>query len=42
MFDRLKKLYDNKRLTQAGLKNAVKRGWITREEYETITGEAYD
>lgn len=42
MFDRLKKLYDNKRLTKAGLKNAVKIGWITREEYEVITGEAYD
>lgn len=42
MFDRLKKLYDNKRLTKAELKNAVKRGWITGEEYETITGEAYD
>ena len=42
MFDRLKKLYDNKRLTKAELKNAVKRGWITWEEYETITSEAYD
>jgi uncharacterized XkdX family phage protein len=42
MFERLKRLYDAGRLSKAGLAKAVQRDWITAEEYEEITGEAYD
>ena len=41
MFERLKKLYDEGRITKAGLKNAVRKGWITEEQYTEITGEVY-
>ncbi len=41
MYKRLKKLYEDGRLTKTGMKNAVKKGWITEAEYEEITGEAY-
>ena len=40
-FNRLTRLYSAKRITKAGLKTAVERGWITEEEYQQITGEAY-
>lgn len=39
MFNRLKKLYDEGRITEAGLQNAVEKGWITQEEYESIITE---
>lgn len=43
MFERLKKLYDNGRLTEAGLKNAViTKKWITAEQYTEITGKELD
>lgn len=42
MFERLKKLYEEGRMTKAGLKNAVKKGWITAEQYQEITGEQYE
>ena len=42
MFDRLKRLYDENRLTKEGLKNAVAKNLITAEEYQQITGEKYD
>lgn len=40
-YDMLKKRYDRKSITKKGLKKAVKLEWITPEEYELITGEAY-
>ena len=36
MYNRLKRLYDTGRITQAQLRKAVENGWITAEEYETI------
>lgn len=41
MFDTLKRLYDAKRLPATNLKNAVTLGWITSDDYKTITGEDY-
>lgn len=40
-FDTLKERYDNGRITITMLKLYVKKGIITAEEYELITGEAY-
>lgn len=42
MYDRLKRLYDAGTLTTAGLKNAVVRGRITAEQFEEITGVAFE
>ena len=42
MFDRLKRLYEENRLTKDGLKHAVAQNLITAEQYEQITGEKYD
>lgn len=36
MYNRLKRLYLAGQLTEAGLVNAVKRGWITQEQIEEI------
>ena len=36
MYERLKRLYQEDRATEAMLKNAVKRGWITDEEMQEI------
>ena len=36
MYERLKRLYQEGRASEAMLKNAVKRGWITDEEKEEI------
>ena len=36
MYERLKKLYREGRLTEAALKNAVKKGWITEDEMKEI------
>ncbi len=41
MFKRLKKLYDEGRLSKKGLGNAVKKHWITKDEYKLISGEDY-
>ena len=38
MYNRLKRLYDAKRITQEELRKAVTLGWITTEEYMEITG----
>lgn len=38
MFERLKTLYENGRITKAGLTNAVKKGWITEEQKKEILG----
>lgn len=40
-FDRIKDYYDTKRWNLAMVKNAVKKGKITEEEYEEITGRKY-
>ena len=42
MYARIKRLYDTGKLTKDGVRNAVIKGWITAEQYEEITGEAYD
>lgn len=42
MYARIKRLYDAHKLTKEGVANAVVKGWITAEQYEKITGEAYD
>ena len=40
MFLRLKRLYEEGRLDEKGLENAVARGWITEEEMrEILSGE---
>jgi hypothetical protein len=39
MFETLQRLYNEKKLTKAGLVNAVAKSWITAEQYESITGE---
>lgn len=41
MYDTLKRLYDADRATAAGLQRATENGWITREEFAEITGQAY-
>lgn len=42
MYERLKRLYDSGALTLEGLKNAVKKGLITPEEYAQICLKEYD
>lgn len=42
MFDKVKKYYDDNRWNEANVRNAVVKGWITREEYRLITGVQYD
>ena len=42
MFERLKRLYDENRLTNDGLKKAVAESLITVDQYEEITGKDYD
>ena len=41
MFPTLKRLYDAKRLPADNLKKAVTLGWITADDYKTITGTDY-
>ena len=36
MYERLKRLYQEGRASEAMLQNAVKRGWITDEEMQEI------
>ena len=40
-FDYVKEYYDTGRWKKKAVRNAVIKGWITAEEYEEITGEAY-
>lgn len=42
MFEKIKKFYDEGAWPKAAVKNAVIKGKITEEEYELITGEAYE
>ena len=41
LFDKVKKFYDLGLYTKEHVANFVKKGAITAEEYELITGEAY-
>ncbi len=36
MFERLKRLYQEGKLTKAQLQKAVDKGWITKEQYKEI------
>ena len=36
MFERLKRLYDTGKLDEAGIQNAVLKGWITAEQAQEI------
>ena len=38
MFDTLKRLYSDGKLTDTGLENAVAKGWITQEQADEIKG----
>ena len=40
-FELVKEYYNHGFWKKKAVRNAVKRGWITAEEYEEITGEAY-
>lgn len=42
MFLKIKKWYDSGLWTKAMVANAVVKGKITAEQYEEITGEAYE
>ncbi len=41
MFEKIKKWYDEGLWTKAMVRNAVKKGKITAEQYEEIVGEPY-
>lgn len=36
MFERIKRLYDTGKLNEAGIQNAVLKGWITAEQAQII------
>lgn len=40
-FDKVKKYFDRGLWSLAMVRNAVLKGWITAEEFKTITGEVY-
>lgn len=40
-FYKVKEYYDGGYWNEVRVRNAVIKGWITEEEYEEITGEAY-
>lgn len=40
-FEMIKRNYDRKLWNKAMVKMAVKKGVITKEQYQEITGEAY-
>lgn len=40
-FKTVKNFYDRGLWSQERVRNAVIKGWITEEEYRTITGEDY-
>lgn len=41
-YELVKGYYDSGEWKKKAVRNAVKRSWITAEEYEEITGEQYD
>ncbi|WP_366160543.1 XkdX family protein [Bacillus infantis] len=42
MYDSIKKYYDSDRYDNEKVKVFVAAGWITEDEYQTITGETYN
>ena len=40
-FNKVKGYYDSGLWNKTMVKNAVRKGWITAEEYQLITGEPY-
>lgn len=42
MYERLKNLYDQGKLSLQGLANAVMKGLISAEDFQKISGEKYD
>lgn len=42
MYERIKRLYIEKRLDNYGVAEAVRKGLITESQYESITGEPYE
>lgn len=40
-FELVKEYYDSGLWKKKAVRNAVVRGWITKEEYKEITGEEY-
>ena len=41
-FELVKGYYDSGLWKKKAVRNAVTKGWITADEYEEITGEAYE
>lgn len=41
-FELVKGYYDSGLWSKAAVRNAVRKGWITADEYAEITGEPYD
>lgn len=41
-FEKVKAYYDTGRWDEYRVSEAVKKGWITAEEYEEITGQPYE
>ena len=41
-FEKVKRYYDFGLWNKVMVKNAVKKDWITAEEYQLITGEPYE
>lgn len=41
-FEKVKRYYDSGLWNKVMVKNAVRKGWITAEEYQIITGEPYE
>jgi len=41
-YELVKEYYDNGLWNLTRVKNAVVKGWITAEEFETITGQPYE
>jgi uncharacterized XkdX family phage protein len=41
MFEKIKKWYEEELWTKSMVRNAVKKGKITAEQYKEITGEDY-
>lgn len=39
MFERLKRLYNEGKIDEAGLQSAVEKGWITAEQKQQIMTE---
>lgn len=42
MYDRIKFYYENGFWTKQMVKNAVRKGAISKDEYKEITGESYE